>query len=300
MDVITVPAKNLIFKVKKPNAWFGAEYNMNIYRGCTHGCIYCDSRSDCYRNTDFDIIKVKENALQKIRDDLKRKVASGVVATGAMSDPYNPLEESLKLTRNALELLNAFEFGVAIDTKSPLVTRDIDILRDIKEHSPVIVKLTITTADARLCQIIEPGVADTNERFKALKELTDAGIFAGVILMPVLPFINDTEKNIVQIVRRAGEAGAKFIYPAMGMTLRSGNREYYYANLDKYFPGVKEKYIKQFGTRYSCSSPNARKLYSVFSEECRKYNILSDMQSIIHHYKEGYTGRQIDMLSLLR
>ena len=298
-DIITVPAKNMVFKVKKPNGWFGAEYNMNIYRGCSHGCIYCDSRSDCYRNTDFDTIKVKEGALTKIRDDLARKVLRGVVATGAMSDPYNPLEKELKLTRNALELLNAFEFGVAIDTKSPLVARDKDILFDIMEHSPVIVKMTITTADDDVCAILEPGVANSEERFRAIKELSDAGIFCGVLMMPILPFINDTEDNILRIARRAKEAGAKFIFPSMGMTLRSGNREYFYKKLDTHFPGVKDKYIKQYGTRYQCSSGKAKKLREVFKEECSRLDILSEMQSIIQNYKSGYQNRQMDMFNLM-
>ena len=293
MDIITVPAKNIIFKVKKPNSWFGAEYNMNIYRGCTHGCIYCDSRSDCYRNSEFDMIKVKEDALLKIRDDLKRKVLRGVVATGAMSDPYNPLEKELKLTRNALELLNAFEFGVAIDTKSALVARDKDILCDIKEHSPVIVKMTITTADANMCSLIEPNVAGSEERFAALKELSDSGIFCGVLLMPLLPFINDTEENVLRIVQSAGKAGAKFVYPFMGMTLRSGNREYYYEKLDEFFPGVKNKYMKQYVTRYQCTSLNAKRLWGVFKEACRQNGLLSDMQSIIHNYKSPYRERQL-------
>jgi DNA repair photolyase len=300
VDIITVPAKNIIFKVKKPNAWFGAEYNMNIYRGCSHGCIYCDSRSDCYKNDDFDNIKVKENALLKIRDDLKRKIIGGVVATGAMSDPYNPFEKELKLTRNALELINAFEFGVAIDTKSPLVARDKDILRDITEHSPVIVKMTITTNNPDLCAKVEPNAANPEKRFEALKELSDAGIFCGVLMMPVLPFINDTEENISQIVCAAKKAGAEFIYPAMGMTLRGGNREYYYAKLDEFFPGVKDKYIKQYGTRYQCLSPKAKRLWNLFKEECASCGILSDMQSIIQHYKSGYKSRQLEMFDSYR
>ena len=298
-DIVTVPAKNMIFKVKKPNGWFGAEYNMNIYRGCAHGCIYCDSRSDCYRNGDFDTIKVKDGALKKIRDDLSGKALRGVVATGAMSDPYNPLEEELKLTRNALELLNAFEFGVAIDTKSPLVTRDKDILLDIKEHSPVFVKMTVTTADNDVCGIIEPNVKNSKARFEALRELSDAGIFCGVLMMPILPFINDTEENIIGIVKCAAEAGAKFIYPSMGMTLRSGNREYYYGKLDEFFPGVKEKYIKHYGTRYQCISPKSKTLWRSFKDECGRYGVLSDMQSIIHHYKSAYRSRQMDMFDMI-
>jgi DNA repair photolyase len=175
-----ISAKTIVTRTKS-TAWFGTEYNMNIYKGCCHGCIYCDSRSDCYHVGDFDRVRTKENALAIIRDDLRRKTKTGVVSTGAMSDPYNPFEEELQLTRHALELINAYHFGVAIDTKSPLVTRDIDVFKEIKEHSPVLVKITITSADDGLCQKIEPNVAVSSERFKAVKELSDNGIYCGVL-----------------------------------------------------------------------------------------------------------------------
>ena len=283
-----IPAKNIVFKTKKPAQWFGADYNMNIYRGCSHGCIYCDSRSLCYGDINFDKIKVKKDALRIIRDDLNRKLRSGVIATGAMSDPYNPLENKLKLTRNALELINAYRFGVAIDTKGTLVTRDVDILQDIKKHSPVIVKITITTNDDALCEKIEPHVPNATDRFAAIKALSDAGIYCGVLMMPILPFINDTEENIIGITSRAKEAGAKFIYPAFGMTLRDGNREYYYKNLDEKFPRVKEKYIAKYGLRYNCTSPNAKKLWEMFSQECDRLELIYKMKSIIFQYKQGY------------
>jgi len=283
-----IPAKNIVFKTKKPAQWFGADYNMNIYRGCSHGCIYCDSRSLCYGDINFDKIKVKKDALRIIRDDLNRKLRSGVIATGAMSDPYNPLENKLKLTRNALELINAYRFGVAIDTKGTLVTRDVDILQDIKKHSPVIVKITITTNDDALCEKIEPHVPNATDRFAAIKALSDAGIYCGVLMMPILPFINDTEENIIGIVRRAKDAGAKFIYPAFGMTLRDGNREYYYKNLDEEFPGLKEKYIAKYDLRYNCTSPNAKKLWELFSRECDKLELIHKMSSITFQYRQGY------------
>ena len=262
--------------------------SMNIYRGCSHGCIYCNSRSLCYGDITFDKIKVKEDALRIIRDDLNRKVRSGVVATGAMSDPYNPLENKLKLTRNAIELINAYRFGAAIDTKGTLVTRDVDILQDIKKHSPVIVKITITTNDDALCEKIESHVPNATDRFAAIKALSDAGIYCGVLMMPILPFINDTEENIIGIVRRAKDAGAKFIYPAFGMTLRDGNREYYYKNLDEEFPGLKEKYIAKYDLRYNCTSPNAKKLWELFSRECDKLELIHKMSSITFQYRQGY------------
>ena len=291
-----IPAKNIVFRTKKPAAWFGADYNMNIYRGCTHGCIYCDSRSSCYRNPDFDTIRVKQDALRIIRDDLNRKVRHGVVATGAMSDPYNPLERDLKLTRNALELLNAYGFGVAVDTKGVLVTRDKDILQDVKRHSPVIVKITITTSDDDLCAKIEPGAPSTDERFAALRTLSESGIYCGVLMMPILPYINDTEENIEDIVRRAKEAGAKFVYPAFGMTLREGNREYYYERLNELFPALNEIYRKRFGTRYSCTSPKAKSLWNVFVDACDRHGLCYDMKAITFQYKLGYE-KQLTLFS---
>lgn len=291
----TIPAKSIVIKTKKPGAWFGADYNMNIYRGCNHGCIYCDSRSDCYRNPSFDTVKVKENALRIIRDDLRRKVKTGVVATGAMSDPYNLFERELCLTRNALELINAYEFGVAVDTKSTLVTRDLDILQDIQAHSPVIVKMTITTADDKLCRKIEPNAAPSSQRFGALKELSSGGVFCGVLMMPILPFINDTEDNIREILCKAKESGARFVYPALGVTLRAGNREYYYQQLDRLFPQLKEKYIKSYGERYMCTSRKAEKLWALFQGECQRLGLLFDMKLIIRAYKLGYTQRQLSL-----
>jgi len=289
----TIPAKTIIGRVQKPSAWFGAQYNMNIYRGCTHGCIYCDSRSDCYGDKNFDMIKVKEDALEKIRDELRRKVKTGVVATGAMSDPYNPLEYGLKLTRRALELVSAYEFGAAIATKSALVARDADILQEIAAHSPVIVKLTITTADEDLCKKLEPNVSGAAERFEAMRALADRGVYCGVLMMPILPFINDTEENITGILTRAKQAGARFCYPAFGMTLRGGNREYYYRKLDESFPGIKEKYWVKYGEDYGCPSPRARKLWGVFTQRCKELGLVYNMRDIIGQYKEGYEREQL-------
>ncbi|MCL2408949.1 MAG: radical SAM protein [Oscillospiraceae bacterium] len=291
----TIPAKTIITRVKKPSYWFGAEYNMNIYRGCSHGCIYCDSRSDCYRNTDFDTVKAKENALEIIRNDLRRKVKSGVISTGAMSDPYNPQEREVKLTRNSLELINAYEFGVDICTKSALVMRDIDILRDIKRHSPVLAKLTITTAEDDLAGKIEPYASTTTERFAALEALVKNDIYCGVLMMPLLPYINDTEENVLKILTQAQNAGAKFVYPAFGMTLRAGNREYYYEKLDEYFPGLKQQYIKKYGDRYNCTSPKMSKLFEVFAAKCNELGLLYDMRAITRAYKMGYEESQLTM-----
>lgn len=268
---------------------------MNIYRGCPHGCIYCDSRSLCYRIDRFDQVRAKEDALRIIRDDLRRKVKTGVVGTGAMSDPYNPFEAEQKLTRHALELIHAFDFGAEITTKSPLVTRDADILLDIKQHSPVLVIFSVSTADDALCRLIEPNVAPASARFAAVRELSAQGIYCGIILMPTLPFITDTKENVLEIVRLAHESGARFVYPAFGLTLRDGNREYFYQKLDESFPGMKERYIKRFGNRYNCPSPKARELHALFAEACRTMGLRYRMPQIIEDYKRGYA---IDQLSL--
>jgi len=287
-----IPAKTIVTK-NKSSAWFGADYNMNIYRGCCHGCIYCDSRSACYRIEDFDRVRTKENALQIIRDDLRRKVLKGVVATGAMSDPYNPFEQELRLTRNALELLYAFGFGAGLATKSPLVTRDIDVLQDIQTQAPVIIILTITAAETALSKKIEPRVAGSDDRFRAIRALSDRGIYCGLLMMPLLPWITDTEENVLEIVRLAQENGAKFIYPAFGLTLRTGQREHFYSALDQQFPGLKEQYIKRYGDRYSCTSPKAKQLYARFAEACYKLGIRYKMPSIVQDYKRGYEPPQI-------
>jgi len=290
----TIPAKTIITKTKN-SAWFGAEYNMNVYRGCPHGCIYCDSRSECYRNTDFDTVKVKENALEIIRNELRRKTTTGVIATGSMSDPYNPAERELKLTRNALELINAYRFGVAIATKSDLVARDVDVLQDIKAHSPVIVKVTVTTADDHLCEKIEPNVSSASERFDAISKLAEAGIYCGVLMMPILPFINDTDENVLGILRMAKEAGARFIYPSFGMTLRQGNREYYYEQLDKLFPQIKTKHIRAYGSQYENRSSRANELWRVFTAECERLGLLYGMKAIIKQYKSNYDDQQLTL-----
>ena len=242
-----IPAKSIVSGYRENNNWFGTNYNMNIYKGCCHGCIYCDSRSECYGIDNFDIVRAKVNSSEIIRRELKSKRKNGVIGTGAMSDPYNPFEKKFALTRNALEIIDNFGFGVAIATKSDLILRDIDILKRIKEHSPVLCKITITTADDELCKIIEPNVVVTSKRFEAIKKLSDEGIYTGILLMPILPFINDTEENIINIVKLAKHNGAKFIYPAFGVTLRTNQRDYFFKILDKNFPGIKEKYIKSFG-----------------------------------------------------
>lgn len=293
-----IPAKSIISGYRENNNWFGTNYNMNIYKGCCHGCIYCDSRSDCYGIDNFDIVRAKENSLEIIRRELKSKRKKGVIGTGAMSDPYNPFEKKFSLTGTALESIDSNGFGVAIATKSDLIVRDIDILKRIKNHSPVLCKITITTADDELCKIIEPNVVVTSKRFQAIKKLSQEGIYTGILLMPILPFINDTEENIINIVRLAKENGTKFIFPAFGVTLRSNQRDYFFKMLDKSFPGIKEKYIKTFGNNYVCNSPNARKLYNTFAKECKRLGLLYKMNDIINGYKEGYNNEQLSLFHM--
>lgn len=264
---------------------------------CCHGCIYCDSRSDCYRIENFDSVRVKEDALRIIRDDLRRKVKTGIVGTGAMSDPYNPFEQELELTRHALELIDAYGFGAAVATKSALLKRDIDILKGIMEHSPVLCKVTVTTTDDDLAKKIEPHASSPSERLALVEALRKNGIFTGILLMPVLPFLEDNEENILSIVKAAHEAGASFIYPAFGVTLRNNQREWYFDRLKELFPqqDLVSEYIKRYGNSYECTSPGARKLWQVFSRECERYGILYRMKDIIHGYKKNYEVTQLSL-----
>ena len=281
----------------KTSGWFGTDYNMNLYRGCCHGCIYCDSRSDCYGIGDFDSVRCKANSLEILRDELRRKMHTGVIGTGAMSDPYNPYEEKALLTRHALELIDAYGFGCAVLSKSALMTRDIDIFLSVKEHSPMMCKLTVTTADDELCKKLEPNVSVSSERFEALAKMSESGLFTGITMMPVLPFIEDSEENIRSLVRLGHEAGVHYIYPAFIVTLRNTQREHFLSSLDSIFPGerLSDKYIHRFGNSYECTCPNVKVLWKAFTEECEKYGILYKMQDIISASKLGY---EYDQMSL--
>ena len=279
-------AKTILSKVKYGSDWYGVDYNMNLYRGCSHGCIYCDSRSNCYHIDNFDVPKGKENALQILEKELSKKTDHGVVGIGSMSDTYNPLEKKYEQTRGALKLLSKYNFGVSIDTKSDLILRDLDLLKEINSKNNVIIKFTITTPHDELSKIIEPHVCVSSKRFEAIKTLSDNGIFVGIMMNPLLPFITDSEEDIKKLVRLAHENGAKFIQTFMGMTLRENQRDYYYEKLDIHFKGLKEKYIKYYGERYNCPVPNYKQLYKVFTNECDKYGILYNMKDIIKAYKK--------------
>lgn len=261
---------------------------MNLYRGCQHGCIYCDSRSACYgMDHRFEDIAVKENALQLLEAALRSKRSPCMIGTGSMSDPYIPLEEALQMTRRALELIDRYGFGVALITKSDRILRDLDLLKKINDRSKAVVQMTLTTADENLCRILEPGVCTTRRRVAALKELQAAGIPTVVWLSPILPFLNDTEENIRDIVAFCAGAGVKgIIHFGMGVTLREGNREYFYAQLDKHFPGLKERYIRTYGNAYELASPNTRHLEQIFREECDRFGIWRDNDRIFGYLSE--------------
>jgi len=265
--------------------WFGVKYNMNLYRGCSHGCIYCDSRSDCYRIDNFDKVKPKKDALLIFESELMRKKdRGGVIGIGAMSDSYNPLEKKLELTRGALKLIDKYGYGLSLETKSTLIERDIDILKSINKKNNVIVKFTITCADDLLSKKIEPYTNVSSERFALLKKISEEGICVGILLMPLLPYINDTVLNIKEIVRLSYENGAKFIYPSFGVTLRDNQRDYFYEKLDELYPNLKNKYIREYGLSYECRSRNYKELSKVFQEECNKYGLLYKMKDIIELY----------------
>lgn len=281
-----ISTKTILSNVKYGNEWYGIDYNMNLYRGCSHGCIYCDSRSECYNIDNFDIVRGKENCLNILENELIRKRKKGVIGIGAMSDTYNPQELKYEITREALKLISKYNYGVSIDTKSDLVLRDIDILSKINKNNDVIVKFTITTPNDKLSKIIEPRVCVSSKRLNAIKQLTNNGIFAGVMLNPILPFITDKEEDIKGLVKLSYESGAKFIHTYMGVTLRQNQRDYYYKNLDFNFKGIKEKYIKYYGSRYSCYPLEYKRLYKTFVAECEKYGILYKMEDIIKAYKK--------------
>ena len=281
-----IKAKTILSKVKYGNEWYGIDYNMNLYRGCSHGCIYCDSRSNCYHIENFDLVRGKENALYILEQELSKKRKKGIIGIGSMSDTYNPLEKEYEQTRGALKLISKYGFGVSIDTKSDLILRDIDLLKEINSKNNVIIKFTITTPNDELSKIIEPNVCISSKRLQAIKILSDNGIFTGIMMNPMLPFITDKEEDIRYLVKLAYQNGAKFIHTYMGMTLRENRREYYFYKLDQHFIGIKEKYIKYYGDKYNCIVPNYKRLYKVFTDECIKYGILYDMKDIIKAYKK--------------
>ncbi len=275
--ITEIHAKTILNSVKQPDDWFGLKYNMNLYRGCQHQCIYCDSRSACYHIENFADIHVKTNAVDLLADALPRKRIRGTIGFGSMNDPYMPIERKYRLCRRALEVIAEHKFPVHIITKSDLVLRDLDLLKRINADSYAAVSFTITTADDELARKIEPGAPPSSARFAAMKTLSDAGIHSGVTMMPILPFIADNLENVDTLLEQSHLHGANYILPWFGLTLRTGSREYFYEKIDKLFLGVKEKYIWQFGERYECNSPKSKVLYARFEELRQQFGIADRM-----------------------
>lgn len=276
--------------------WFGHSWNINLYRGCCHGCIYCDSRSSCYQVHEFDRVRCKKDALKLLESELRSHTRKGVVGMGAMSDPYNPFEKDKRLTRGALELLLRHGYGVSIATKSDLIVRDADLLSEIARFHPALAKITVTAAEDKLSRLVEPHAPPSSVRFHAIEQLSKrGGIFPGVLLMPVLPFIEDNERNLRGIVARAADCGARFIYPQIGVTLRANQRQWYYERLDERFPGLREKYEETYGERYDCASPRAAELYAVLEDACRERGVLLHMPEIIAASRKPYGVQQLSL-----
>jgi len=285
-----ITAKTLLFSSKHPDPWFGVKYTMNLYRGCQHQCIYCDSRSECYQIEDFADILVKTNAIELLKKEFPSKRTKGTIGLGSMNDCYMPVEERFRLTRQALELIVRYRFPVHIITKSDLVLRDLDLLKEIgKVYAAV--SFTITTADDALAAKLEPGAPLPSRRYQAVRTLTEAGIYTGITLMPVLPFIEDNEENITTIINRAHDTGAKYVIASFGMTMRDRQRAYFYERLDRLFPGLREKYEKRFGDQYSCSAHNAGKLEKAFQEACVRYGLATRMT----HFSTGSPPLQLGL-----
>ena len=269
----------------KAKGILSAANGMNIYRGCQHGCIYCDARSKCYQmNHRFEDIEVKENAPELLENALKRKRRKCMIGTGAMSDPYIPLEKELKLTRRCLEIINRYGFGVTVQTKSASVMRDIDLFTKINDKSKAVLQMTLTTADESLCRIIEPNVSVTKERFETLKAFHENGIPSVVWFSPFLPFINDTKENIDGLLKYCIDAKIRgIICFGIGLTLRDGDREYFYSRLDKHFPNMKERYIYTYGKSYQLTSSNNNVLLNRISEVCRNHGIMFGVENVFSY-----------------
>jgi DNA repair photolyase len=286
-----IQARVMLSHIRQPDTWFGLKYNMNIYRGCQHQCIYCDSRSECYQIEDFSDVLVKVNAIELLKRELPSKRVKGMIGTGSMSDPYTPVEKTYNLTGQALELFALYRFPVHVITKSDLVLKDLDALVTINQTQANIT-FTVTTAADELAAKIEPGAPRPSARFGAMAKLAAHGIHTGVTLMPVLPFLEDNKENIREILRRASDSGATYVIASLGMTLRDRQRAYYYGKLDRLFPGVSNQYKARFGDRYSCAANNASALWEHFYALCEEYKLSTRFDS----YRPG--GPVFDQLPL--
>ena len=277
-----------------------AQNGMNIYRGCTHGCIYCDSRSECYgMKHAFEDIEVKENAPELLEDALRRRREKCMISTGSMSDPYMPCEAELQLTRRCLEVIERHGFGAAIQTKSDLVLRDMDVLKQINARAKCVVQMTLTTHDEALCRLVEPNVCTTRRRAQVLRACRREGIPTVVWLTPILPFINDTQENIRGLLDICFDAGVKAIltFGVPGLTLRTGDREYYYAALDRHFPGVKAKYVRRYGSDYELPSEDGPRLAGIIRSACEAHGVMWESGEIFAYLNEF--PRRSEQLSFL-
>ena len=277
----------------------GGYNGMNIYRGCTHGCIYSDSRSACYQFTHpFEDIEVKKNAPVLLEQALRSKRSKCMIGTGSMSDPYMHCETELRMTRKCLEIIEKHGFGLAIQTKSDRILEDIDLLDSINRKAKCVVQITLTTYDEKLCSILEPNVCNTPKRIGVLEEMQKRGIPTVVWLSPILPFINDTEENITRILEECVRTGVKgIICFGMGVTLREGDREYFYEALDKHFPGMKERYINTYGNAYEVTSPDNVRLMNIFRKTCKDNGIMSDPDECFR-YLNDLPDRQMSIFDL--
>ncbi len=280
-----------------------AKNGMNLYRGCSHGCIYCDSRSNCYHmEHDFEDIEIKENAIPLLENALKRKRKKCMIGTGSMTDPYIPLELEIGYVRKALSLIYEYGCGFTVINKSNRIMRDIDLLKKINEKTKCVVQMTLTTYDEEVCRKIEPNVSTTAERFEVLKQMRDAGIPTVVWLTPILLFINDTEENISGILDMCIEAKVYgIICFGMGLTLREGNREYFYKQLDRLYPRLKDKYIERYGNQYIIASPNNTNLMHLFHKKCEQYGIIHNNEQIFNYlrtFEENNIGKQLSLWDL--
>ena len=289
-----IQAKSILSHAKAPDPWFGIQYTMNLYRGCQHQCIYCDSRSECYQIENFNDTLVKVNALELLEKELPSKRVKGTVGTGSMNDPYAPVEKQYQLTRGALQLLIKYGFPVHVLTKSKLVVRDVDMLQEIEEKTQALVSFSITTCDDQLGKKVEPGAALVSERLAAMQYLAQRGIKVGVLLMPVLPFIEDNWENIQGIVELAHAHGAGYILAAFGMTQRKGSQEYYLKQLERFFPGIKEKHLRAFGNRYECHVRGAKELNEQFQALCKEKGIVLK----VPQYQSKEPARQLSFLGI--
>lgn len=291
----TISAKQLVAPMKKGIDYLARTHNMNLYQGCSHGCIYCDSRSACYQIKNFGCIRAKKDALSMLESELSHKRTGGIIGIGSMSDSYNPFEAEEKLTQGALTLIAKHGFGISLTTKSAGVARDIAHFQKIAARNAVDIGFTITTLDDDLAAKLEPNAPRPSERLDALRQMAEAGLFCGVHLQPVLPFLTDSAREVCGIVHAAADCGARYVYSGMAVTMREGNREYFYEHLDKHFPGIKANYIQAFGNSYVCMARKHEALYGAFAAACKERGLWYKMKDISQKIRDNAGQKQVSL-----